>query len=149
MRLLEAGVNGQGAHSGTRFQIAPVRKNVRFQAKKMLRFHNGNLYFIPGADQKDEQQISATIKAGRPARLAQQIAALFATAQAAGADFGAAVTPGEIIAVLRAGVHASSNLGMQYFRTSAKGTEREWNRAVAYLQFRDNTLSYIPPNRSM
>ena len=114
----------------------------------MLRFRNRNLHFIPNADQKDEQQIGATIEAGRPAQLAQQIVALYATARGAGADFGAAKTPQEIITALRVGVHASSNLGLQYFRTSAIGTESEWSSAVAYLRFRNDTLSYLPPRQA-
>jgi hypothetical protein len=72
----------------------------RFLAKKMLRFKDGNLYFIEDGDRKSKEQVSAMIAESRPAKLTQQIVALYTTADSIGADFGRANDPKEIIAAL-------------------------------------------------
>ena len=146
MRLLETGIRGHGAHADTRFRIPSIEDRLRFQAKQMLRFHEGHLHFIPDSDQKSEAQILAEIESRRPEQLAQQVVALFETAKAAGAGFDDAATPPEIIVALRQGVHVSTNLGLQFFQISATGTDYEWARAVAYLQYRNATLSYVAPD---
>ena len=127
---------------------AKTKVRARFLAKKMLRFHDGNLHFIENGDRKDKDQIEGIIAENRPAQLAQQTVALYATASSIGADFGGAATPREIISALRTGVHASNNLGMQFFRISATASEADWKRSVAYLRLQDGTLSYAPPRGS-
>ena len=111
LRLLEVGVSGQGIHAESVFKIVAPRKNVRFQAKKMLRFHDGDLFFIPSGLREDDVAVSEIIERERPAKLAQNVVALYNTAKSVGADFGSAVTPADVITSLRTGVHATNQLG--------------------------------------
>ena len=53
---LEKGVAGAGAHATSTYSFSAVRPNIRFLAKKMLRFHEGDLHFIRGGDRIDESK---------------------------------------------------------------------------------------------
>ncbi|MFT5108171.1 MAG: hypothetical protein ACI8XO_002237 [Verrucomicrobiales bacterium] len=145
MQLLERGVTGQGAHSGTTFQFGAAQPNIRQRTKQLLLFHEGNLHFIKGAEQMSSQELRQRLREQRPGQLAQQIVAFYNSAQAIGADFGNPHTPGDIVAKLRSGVRATTQLGMQFFRLSATAPEDDWRRAIAYLRFQNRVLSYSPP----
>jgi len=146
MRVLENGVSGSGSHKGTRFAVAATRPDLRMRAKGMLIFEDGFLHFVPDGRNTEPSEIEAILRRSRSDALAQKIAAVYDAARGAGADFGAASRPDEIVTKLRHGVRASSDLGVQLFRISADASESDWQRSAAYLRMIDGTLTYTPPS---
>ena len=142
---LEDGIAGANPHSETLYRIAAVRPDIRFIAKKMLRFHDGDLHFIRNGDRVDGEHVQRIFDSNQPARLAQQIAAIYTSATTAGADFGDQVTVAQIVSALRTGVHASDDIGTQFFRIAAEGSESDWGKSLAYLRLQDGTITFSPP----
>ena len=145
--LLEKGVYGCGSFAKTLYKATPPQRSIRFVAKKKLRFHNGSLHYIKNKEKKTDREIILSVEEDLPAQLAQQIAALYNTARAGGADFGKAVTLDRIITALRLGIHSNNDNGVRFFRISTTGSAAEWRRAAAYLRLENGALRYAPPTR--